>query len=107
MFATYAMGGITIGIQMSEFDTSAATGDTESTGFGVSYQVNDDLTVSYGSHEIEKDGSDDQESSAVSASYTSGGMTLSAVVGSVDNLNGSTAAANDLDTYEFSMSFAF
>ena len=27
--------------------------------------------------------------------------------GSVDNLNGSTAAANDLDTYEIGVSFAF
>ena len=46
MFATYAMGGITVGLQMSEFDTSAATGDTESTGYGISYQINDDLAVS-------------------------------------------------------------
>ena len=86
MFATYAMGGITIGIQMSEFDTSAATGDTESTGFGVSYQVNDDLTVSYGSHEIEKDGSDDQESTAVGVSYTMGSMSMYATLNKVDNV---------------------
>ena len=86
MFATYAMGGLTVGIQMSEFDTSAATGDTESTGFGISYQVNDDLSVSYGSHQIEKDGSEDQESSAIGVSYTMGSMSMYATVNSVDNV---------------------
>ena len=42
MFATYAMGGLTVGIQVSEADSTAVNADTESTGFGVSYQVTDD-----------------------------------------------------------------
>ena len=104
-FATYAMGGITIGLQMSEYDTSAATGDTESTGFGVSYQVNDDLTVSYGSHEIEKDGSDDQESSAVGISYTMGSMSLSATMNKVDNV--AHTSTSDLQAYEAGVTFSF
>ena len=95
MFATYAMGGLTVGIQMSEFDTSAATGDTESTGFGISYQVNDDLSVSYGSDQIEKDGSEDQESSAIGVSYTMGSMSMYATVNSVDNV--AHTATSDLD----------
>tara|TARA_A100001388_G_scaffold214542_1_gene165024 strand:- start:779 stop:1714 length:936 start_codon:yes stop_codon:yes gene_type:complete len=104
-FATYAMGGITIGLQMSEYDTSAATGDTESTGFGVSYQVNDDLTVSYGSHEIEKDGSDDQESSAIGVSYTMGSMSLSATMNKVDNV--AHTSTSDLQAYEAGVTFSF
>ena len=47
MYAKYAIGGITVGIQMSENDMESGT-DYESTGIGISYQVNDDLTVSYG-----------------------------------------------------------
>ena len=105
MFATYAMGGLTVGIQMSEFDTSAATGDTESTGFGISYQVNDDLSVSYGSHQIEKDGSEDQESSAIGVSYTMGSMSMYATVNSVDNV--AHTATSDLDSYEAGVSFSF
>ena len=105
MFATYAMGGLTVGIQMSEFDTSAASGDTESTGFGISYQVNDDLSVSYGSHQIEQDGSEDQESSAIGVSYTMGSMSMYATVNSVDNV--AHTATSDLDSYEAGVSFSF
>tara|TARA_B100000941_G_C28458700_1_gene529423 strand:- start:528 stop:1313 length:786 start_codon:yes stop_codon:yes gene_type:complete len=105
MFATYAMGGITVGLQMSEFDTSAASGDTESTGFGISYQINDDLTVSYGSHEIEKDGSDDQESSAIGFSYTMGSMSISATMNKVDNV--AHTSTSDLQSYEAGVSFSF
>ena len=72
MYATYAMGGITVGIQVSENDQSGSTNDRDSTGMGISYQVSDDLAVSYGSHNIEYDNTtlDDQESTAVSVSYT-------------------------------------
>ena len=105
MFATYAMGGMTIGIQMSEFDTSASTGDTESTGYGISYQINDDLAVSYGAHSIEKDGSEDQDSSAVGFSYTMGSMSISATMNKVDNV--AHASASDLDSYEAGVSFSF
>ena len=110
MYVKYVYGSITAGVQDSEGDSNTDSADIESLGIGISYAVSDELSISYGQHttEFPNDSTKtDQESSAVSASYTSGGMTLSAVVGSVDNLNGSTAAANDLDTYEFSMSFAF
>ena len=70
MFATYAMGGLTVGIQVSEADSTAVNGDLESTGFGISYQVNDDLAVSYGNHEIDYATNDDQEASAIGVSYT-------------------------------------
>ena len=105
LFATYAMGGITIGLQMSEFDTSASTGDTESTGFGVSYQINDDLTVSYGSHEIEKTGSDDQESTGIGVSYTMGSMSIGGALNKVDNV--AHTASSDLQSYEATLSFSF
>ena len=55
MFATYAMGGVTVGLQISEKDNETGN-DYETTGFGISYQVNDDLAVSYGSHTTEVDG---------------------------------------------------
>ena len=110
MYVKYVYGSITAGIQDSEGDSNTDSADIESLGIGVSYAVSDDLSISYGQHttEFPNDSTKtDQESSAVSASYTSGGMTIAGAVGSVDNLNGSTAATNDKDTYEFSMSFAF
>ena len=48
--------------------------DLESTGIGISYAVNDDLTISYGNNTREKVGSDDQEAVAIGASYTIGSL---------------------------------
>ena len=75
LFAKYAMGSITVGIQKNEKDMETGT-DTESTGIGISYQVNDDLTVSYGTNTLEKTGSNDQEAQAIGISYTMGSLCL-------------------------------
>ena len=110
MYVKYVYGSITAGIQDSEGDSNTDSADIESLGIGVSYAISDDMSVSYGQHTVEfpnDSTKSDQESSAVSASFTSGGMTIAGSIGSVDNLNGSTTAANDKDTYEFSLSFAF
>jgi len=105
MFATYAMGGLTLGLQVSEADSSAANADLESTGFGVSYQVSDDLAVSYGNHEIDYATNDDQEAYAIGVSYTMGSIGLSGTFNSVDNV--SNVNASDLQSYELGVSFAF
>ena len=105
MFATYAMGGLTVGIQVSEADSTAVNADTESTGFGVSYQVTDDLAVSYGNHEIDYATNDDQEAYAIGISYTMGSIGLSGTFNSVDNV--SNVNASDLQSYELGVSFAF
>ena len=108
MYVKYTYGSITAGYQKSEGDSTTDSADVETEGYGISYAVSDEISVSYGSHTAEtpNNSSDaDQEASAVSASYTSGGMTIKASVGSVDNVGG--VDATDRDTYEISMSFAF
>ena len=105
MFATYAMGGMTVGVQVSNADSTAANGDLESTGFGISYQVNDDLAISYGNHEIDYATNDDQEASAIGVSYTMGSIGLSGTMNRVDNV--SNVNATDLQSYELGISFAF
>ena len=107
MFATYAMGAFTIGVQSSDYDSQTANSDLESTGYGISYAVNDDLSISYGYHELETEltTDEDQESSGISASYTMGGMTLAGAMNEVDNMGGT--AATDVEGYEFTLSFAF
>ena len=105
MFAKYAMGGITVGLQMSEKDNDTGS-DYESTSFGISYQVNDDLAVSYGSQDMEISGSSpDQEASAVSVSYTMGSLSIAASMHQVDNINNS--GSNDREAYNISVGFAF
>ena len=91
MYAKYAIGGFTVGIQMSENDMETGS-DYESTGIGISYQVNDDLAVSYGNHEIEEvsSGNPDQEAAAVSFSYTMGSLGIVGTVHDVDNIDNSS-----------------
>ena len=106
MYAKYAIGAVTVGVQMSENDSESGQ-DYETTGFGISYQVNDDLSVSYGSNDMEKvnHADPDQEASAFSLSYTMGSLGISASVFNVDNVANSTT--NDRKAYQFGLSFAF
>ncbi len=104
MFAKYAMGGFTVGIQTSEKDNDGSS-DVESTGIGISYQVNDDLSVSYGTNTIETVGSTDQDSVAVGVSYTMGSLGISFSMNQVDNI--AHSATNDREAYQLGLSFAF
>jgi outer membrane protein OmpU len=104
MYAKYAIGGATIGIQTAETDNESAS-DIESTGVGISYAINDDLTVSYGSNTREKVGSKDQEATAIGASYTMGSLGIAVSMHQVDNVNNS--AADDREGYQMVLTFAF
>ena len=106
MYAKYAIGGITIGIQMSEADFESST-DYESTGIGVSYQVSDDLTLSYGNHEIEAVGSGnpDQETASIGFSYTMGSLSIAGGLHDGDNINNSST--NSREKYSLGLTFAF
>jgi outer membrane protein OmpU len=108
MYAKYVYGPVTVGVQKSEADNATSASDVESLAMAVSYAISDSLSISYGENTAETPGDatdTDQEATAISASYTSGGMTISATAGSVDNI--ANTATNDADTYEISMSFAF
>ena len=106
MYAKYAIGGITVGIQMSEKDSESGT-DYETTGIGISYQVNDDLAVSYGNHEIEAvgAGTPDQEAAAISFSYTMGSLGIKGTLHDVDHVANSTT--NSREKYSLGVSFNF
>ncbi len=108
MYVKYAYGPVTVGIQESEIDSTAATNDDEFESMGITYQVSDDLTIGY--HESSyNDGNiaTDQENSNLSASYTMGGMTLSVAMAEEKNRGGSTAAADDVKGYAINLAFAF
>ena len=102
----YAMGAFTIGYQVNESDSQAASSDEDFTAIGVSYAVSDDLSVSYNISEIDLEGStENQEATGVSFSYTSGGMTISGTHSQVDNVGNSASADNT--GYEVNFVFAF
>ena len=104
LFAKYTLGSATIGIQMSEKDNEGSS-DVESTGIGISYQVNDDLAISYGSNTLEKTGSTDQEATAIGVSYTMGSLGIALSMNQVDNI--AHSSSNDREGYQLGLSFAF
>jgi outer membrane protein OmpU len=109
MYAKYAFGSFTVGFSESEQDQSGATtSDDEFSAHGITYQVSDNLTIGYNSSERQfGDKSADQENKALSVSYTSGGMTISAASVSMDNVGGSTSSRDDVDGYAIDIGFAF
>ncbi len=107
VFVTYAVGSFTLGVQSSEYDHGTASSDTESMIYGVSYAVNDDMSISYNKHDLETESTtdSDQESTGISASITSGGLTLAGSMNETKNIAGT--ATRDSDAYEVTLTFAF
>ena len=103
----YAFGPFTASYQVNETDNdSSSAADLESTIFGVSMSVNDNLSISYGNHETEKTGTTvDQEAEGFSVAYSMGGMTLSAFHNDADNVG--NVAGQTADATEVVLSFAF
>ena len=103
--ATYAMDAFTIGWSTSESDSNASDSDITLTAMGVSYAVNDDLSVSVNQSTHEIEGSSDQDSFGISASLVMGSMTLSANHNSIENVGGTSGT--DRSGYALGLSFAF
>ena len=105
-YATYVYGNLTVGYQMSEVDSAGTTADDEQTRWGVLYAVNDEMSISYQRHENDDStNSVDEEATAISASYTSGGMTFKVHRNSADDV--SNAANNESEHTEVGVTFAF
>jgi outer membrane protein OmpU len=111
MYVKYAYGPLTVGYQQSESSTSdAGVGVTEafeSDSIGISFAVNDDFSIGYGVFEADYEDTTlvDQESTAITASYTMGSMTVGGLIGEDANIAG--VSTDDNDKYEVSLSIAF
>ena len=109
MYAKYAFGSFTIGVQESEQEQSGATTSDDTMSIhGITYQVSDDLSIGYHASSRDLgDKGDDEESKSFQIAYTQGGMTVKAQSVSMDNVGGSSSARDDIDGYKVSVSFAF
>jgi len=103
----YTSGAITAAWQRSEVDfVASGTNDQESNHVGISFAMNDNLTVSAGRQEVDMGaGTVDETSQGVAASYTMGSMTLAAHANTTDDVGG-TSGTDDSVT-EVSVAFAF
>ena len=109
MSASYAFGSFTVGYSNNEYDHTTAANDQETTSYNVAYTLSDSISISYGMTDIDNSGDTAEvEVSGVTASYTSGGMTISGTSISADNVDGSsTGTDNDNDYWKLAASFAF
>ena len=105
MYVKYTMGGISVGYQTTDVDATAANTDIERTAYGISFAVNDNLSVGYGISDTEfEEFALDEENAGLGIAYTSGGMKLGIINNTKDNAGGATGAD---ETLEFQLTFAF
>jgi len=107
---TYALDAWTVGYQWSEEDLGASSGTQKYTndGYGITFQVNDDLSVGYNHYESTKDADTDVTTDATSLqiAYTMGGASFRIADSDVNNPAYSTSA-KDLEATTISVSLAF
>jgi len=104
---SYVYGSLTIAASNVEYDVGTSSSDQETDSYKVSYTVTDDFSVSYKTEEVSVPGSVDAEFEGMSASYTTGGMTVSANMQDGKNIGNATGVANQVDYYGLGLSFAF
>jgi outer membrane protein OmpU len=105
VYASFAYGPITVGVQNTKVEKDAANTDIERDSYGITFAVNENLSVGYGVSEVEYDAiANDEESTGIQASYTSGGMKIGFVNNKKDNLNGGTT---NMEMNELMLTFSF
>jgi outer membrane protein OmpU len=110
-FINYSVGGLTVGYQQSHIDNGATASSQETAEqWGIAFNVNDNLSVSYGEREVEYSKTAGtahvtEEGDGMAIAYTMGSMKIAGNQNEVDN-NGGTANATDSMT-EIAVSFAF
>ena len=104
-FATYTYGPLSVGYQVADEDNGTDSYDTDI--YGVSFNVNDALSVSY--QYGETDGSNASYTTAefrgISAAYNIGPMAIKFTDNSGKNING--VATDDDDNRELNLSMSF
>jgi hypothetical protein len=116
--ATYAISSVTLGYQYSMDDHSAQgasqTQYYENTAYGISFAVNDDLTLSYGSHSSERGMTatagivpTELEAQSLQLSYTVGGMAIKFAESQVDNASYTSGSSADWDGRTIALTLAF
>jgi len=112
--ATYAVGSITVGYQYTKDSIgghNSATAYYENQAYGVSFNINDDLSLSYGVHESERNRSGDTnvtlEASSLQLAYSMGGATLKIAETSFDSSSYVSTTAGDKDGTSVMLSLAF
>jgi len=109
---TYATGGFTLGYQWSEEDLGTSANEKEYTneGYGVTFNVNDDLSIGYNHYESEQlkgTTTTTAEATSLQVAYSVGGASVRLAEGDVDNASYQTGSGWDRSGTTLSVSLAF
>jgi hypothetical protein len=111
LYATYAVGGLTLGYQWSEEDLGTTTGaqQYDNDGYGITFAINDDLSVGYNHYESKQTNTTNVTAEATSfqIAYSMGGASIRLAEGQADNMDYQTGVAYDRDNTVLSVSLAF
>jgi len=104
--AKYAMGNFTVGYQVTDADTGLNGVTYDNTMYGVTFNVNDDLSIGYGHVESDKTGTSvDAEVDSLQAAYTMGGASFRLARSEAEN--SAYATASDSEVTVISVGLAF
>ena len=108
MKASYAIGSFTAAVSNTESDKDSTGIDEEMDSWNLSYTVSENLSISYGEETHETSGQTvDEEFEAISVSYTTGGMTLTAANYEASGIANTAGEAGEANRWKLGASFAF
>jgi len=114
--ATYAIGSVTLGYQHSRDNlelngVGAVKSFYENDAYGISFAVNDDLSISYGRHDsdahLNSGSTTALEAQSLQMSYTMGGASIKFAESKVDNASYTAGTAADWDGRTIALTLAF
>ena len=109
----YAWGSFTVGYQWSEEELGLSSGidKYENDAYGVTFNVNDDLSIGYNNYKSDQTtingATVEAKASSIQIAYSMGGASIRLAEASVDNAKYQTTAAYDRDATTLSISLAF
>ena len=99
--------GATVAVQYTDLQQPAGTNDIDSLGYGVTFAVNDNLSIGVSRLDVDYNtaAKSDQSSTGIGASYTAGSMAIKGSTSTTDSASG-VSGSDDKHT-EIVLSFAF
>jgi len=110
MSANYAAGPVSVGYQVSEVQSGTAnTNGQNVTAYGIAFNVNENMSISYSVNEAEADNPSGtnvtEESTGIMAAYTMGSASVRVAFNEADGVN--AVAADTVESTEISLALAF
>jgi outer membrane protein OmpU len=107
----YAVGGFTLGYQWSEEDLGMSANEQqyENNGYGITFAINDDLSIGYNHWESKQTSTTNVTAEATSyqIAYSMGGASIRLAQGKSENEDYNTAVTYDRDNTVLSVALAF